>query len=87
MIRSYITVATVLLATACGENFEAGLANAPSIQRQNRPRSSHDVIANGQESCPRRPGDTDPLVNRTPPCEDIGLDAGAPQLNGAGGDD
>jgi hypothetical protein len=87
MIRRYIPVATVLLVAACGENFEAGLANAPSIQRQGRPRNSHDVISNGQESCPRRPGDTDPLFNRTPPCEDIGLDASAPQLHGADRDD
>jgi hypothetical protein len=87
MIRTYITIATVLLAVACGENFEAGLANAPSIQRQGRPRNSHDVISNGQESCPRRPGDTDPLVNRSPPCEDLGLDAGPPQFNTAGRDD
>ena len=40
----------ILLGTACGERFEAGLADAPSIERQTRPRRSHDVISNGQES-------------------------------------
>jgi len=50
--------------------FQAGLANVPSL---NRPWTSedfaHDVIANGDESCPRsgRPED-DRLSRRWPPC-------------------
>jgi hypothetical protein len=66
--------ATALSLAACGERVEAGLANAPSMQRSSRPRSGHDVIANGDESCPRSASGTDPLVNRIPPCNEEGVD-------------
>jgi hypothetical protein len=41
---------------ACGERFEAGLANAPSLERKTEPRSQNDVIAVGEEGCESRDG-------------------------------
>jgi hypothetical protein len=70
MIRNTVTALVLLVAAGCGERVEAGLANAPSLQRQSRPRGAHDVISNGPDSCPRASNDTDPLVNRTPPCDE-----------------
>jgi hypothetical protein len=64
----------------CGDaRLEAGLANAPSAQRQNRPRvTSGDVIANGHDSCPEGAA-VDPLPGRIPPCEEARRDAGMPK--------
>ena len=72
-------IGVVVLAVAmggCGDyRFQGGLASVPSI---NRPWTSedfaHDVIANGDESCPRsgRPED-DRLWRRFPPCGGIKL--------------
>jgi len=44
----------VLLAVAlwgCGERVEAGLANAPSMERTSEPRNQYDTISNGDEGC------------------------------------
>jgi hypothetical protein len=41
---------------ACGERFEAGLANAPSIERKSEPRQTYDVITGGEEGCASRDG-------------------------------
>lgn len=66
---------SVSMALACGSQAQAGLANAPSIDRQ--PSSSgrigdgrpHDAIANGHESCARGgEAQDDPLRGRIPPC-------------------
>jgi hypothetical protein len=46
-------LATVL---ACGERFEAGLANAPSLERKSEPRQQYDVISSGDEGCASRDG-------------------------------
>jgi hypothetical protein len=81
MIRHTITALALLAAAGvagCGERVEAGLANAPSLQRQSRPRNEHDVISNGPDSCPRSQNDTDPLVNRTPPCGEAPSAPGSP---------
>jgi hypothetical protein len=40
----------------CGERVEAGLANAPSIERKTEPRNQYDVITNGDEGCANRNG-------------------------------
>jgi hypothetical protein len=76
-MRSVLWIAGVF-ATGCGDaRVEAGLANAPSAQRQTRPRvTTGDVIANGQESCPEGAA-VDPLPGRIPPCEEARSDAGA----------
>ena len=68
-----------LLAVGCGEQFEAGLANAPSMQRTSVPVRQHDAIANADDSCPRATGGNDPLRNRAPPCSDLHQDAGVPE--------
>jgi hypothetical protein len=68
------------LAAGCGEQFEAGLANAPSMQRTSVPVRHHDVIANADDSCPRATGGNDPLPNRAPPCNELHPgDAGGPE--------
>jgi hypothetical protein len=70
-----------LLLSGCAEQVDVGLANAQSIESQNRPTRHHDVIANGDDSCPRAPGGNDPLPNRAPPCDgadDAGRPASAP---------
>jgi len=41
---------------ACGERIEAGLANAPSLERKSEPRQQYDVIAVGDEGCVSRDG-------------------------------
>jgi hypothetical protein len=74
-----VLASCALVGGACGGNFEAGLANAPSIERQNRPTRQHDVIANADDSCPRKAGAFDPVPGRTPPCVDTLDDAGAPR--------
>ena len=48
-------VALVAL-VACGERIEAGLANAPSLERKSEPRQPYDVIAVGDEGCKNRDG-------------------------------
>jgi hypothetical protein len=40
----------------CGQRVEAGLANAPSMQRKSEPRTQYDVISNGDEGCSSRNG-------------------------------
>ena len=62
-------------AVGCATRVEPGLANAPSIQRANRPRDSYDVVANGHGSCPP-PEARDPLPNRIPACAEERSDAG-----------
>jgi hypothetical protein len=69
-------LALLLLAPACGEHFEAGLANAPSMERSSVPVRNHDAIANADDSCPRAAGGSDPLRNRASPCNDIFVEAG-----------
>jgi hypothetical protein len=70
----------LLLAVGCGEQFEAGLANAPSMQRASVPVRHHDAIANADDSCPRATGGNDPLPNRAPPCNELHPgDAGEPE--------
>jgi hypothetical protein len=69
----------LLVLAACGEQFEAGLANAPSMQRTSVPVRHHDVIANGDDSCPRATGGSDPLPNRAPPCNEAFVDGGGPE--------
>jgi hypothetical protein len=61
-------LAAALLVMSCGTTVEAGFANAPSIQRQTRPRNAYDTIANGPESCPDVDVGHDPLAMRVPPC-------------------
>ena len=81
-IRSlYALASCALLGAACGGGFEAGLANAPSMERQNRPTRQHDVIANADDSCPRKAGAFDPVPGRAPPCADTFGDAGAPAVD------
>jgi hypothetical protein len=69
------------LGAGCAEHVEAGLANAQSIETPTVPVRHHDVIANGDDSCPRATG-VDPLPGRTPPCKETFTDAG---LLGDGG--
>jgi hypothetical protein len=71
--------ALLLLVPACGEHFEAGLANAPSMERSSVPVRNHDAIANADDSCPRATGGSDPLHNRASPCNDIFVEAGVPE--------
>jgi hypothetical protein len=42
-------VAAALL--GCGERVEAGLANAPSLERKSDPRTQYDVVSTGPEGC------------------------------------
>jgi hypothetical protein len=49
-------LAVVLGLGACGERVEAGLANAPSLERKSEPRQDYDVIAVGDEGCRNRDG-------------------------------
>ena len=73
--RAEGAAALVVLVVACGSRVEAGLANAPAIERTSRPQRLHDVIADGHESCPP-PGEPDPLAHRLMSCEERGGDAG-----------
>jgi hypothetical protein len=54
-MRSSIRRAHVVVVAAalwgCGERVEAGLANAPSIERKSEPRSQYDTVSNGDEGC------------------------------------
>ena len=71
---------------ACAERVEAGLANAPSLERSDPPVRHHDVIANADDSCPRSVGAPDPIPGRTTPCGgEVFDDAGRPVLD-AGSD-
>jgi hypothetical protein len=45
-----------VVAFACGERVELGLANAPSMERKSEPRQQYDVIAVGDEGCASRDG-------------------------------
>jgi hypothetical protein len=52
-------VVPLLLAVAlwaCGERVEAGLANAPSIERKSEPRNQYDTVSNGDEGCASQNG-------------------------------
>jgi hypothetical protein len=49
-------LAVVLGLGACGERVEAGLANAPSLERKSVSRQGYDVIAVGDEGCTNRDG-------------------------------
>jgi hypothetical protein len=40
----------------CGERVEAGLANAPSMERKSEPRNQYDTVSNGDEGCASRNG-------------------------------
>jgi hypothetical protein len=82
LVGAALLVASALTVGACAEHFEAGLANAPSLERQNRPTRQHDAIANADDSCPRTPGAFDPVPGRAPPCVDTFDDAGAPPPDG-----
>ncbi len=48
--------ASIAALVACGERFEAGLANAPSMERKSEPRQQYDVITGGEEGCASRDG-------------------------------
>ncbi|HEY5146342.1 MAG TPA: hypothetical protein VII82_06230, partial [Polyangiaceae bacterium] len=50
------TASGLLALVACGERIEAGLANAPSLERKSEPRQQYDVIAVGDEGCRNRDG-------------------------------
>jgi hypothetical protein len=52
---AHVVVLTVALG-GCGERVEAGLANAPSIERKSEPRNQYDIISNGDEGCTNRNG-------------------------------
>ena len=73
-----LLTASALAVGACGEHFEAGLANASSLGRPTRPTRQHDAIANADDSCPRTPGAFDPVPGRAPPCVDTFEDSGTP---------
>ena len=69
---------------ACAERVEAGLANAPSLERSDPPVHEHDVIANADDSCPRSVGAPDPIPGRAAPCQgEVFDDAGNPVLDAA----
>jgi hypothetical protein len=68
-------VSVLVTAPGCGRRIEGGLANAPSIQRHNMPRTTHDVIANGPESCPLLDAG-DPFPQRVADCTEPRGDAG-----------
>jgi hypothetical protein len=53
---------------ACGERIEAGLANAPSLERKSDPRQPYDVIAVGDEGCRNRDGGAS-LASATDGCK------------------
>jgi hypothetical protein len=53
--RAHVVVLAIALG-GCGERVEAGLANAPSIERKTEPRNQYDVISNGDEGCKNRNG-------------------------------
>ena len=52
---AYLGAAIATLA-ACGERFQAGLANAPSLERKSEPRQQYDAITGGDEGCKSRDG-------------------------------
>jgi hypothetical protein len=61
MIVRKCALAVVLAAVglgvvACGERIEAGLANAPSLERKSEPKFQNDVITVGAEGCTGRDG-------------------------------
>jgi hypothetical protein len=49
-------MALTVIFAACGERVEAGLANAPSIERKTEPRNAYDIVSNGDEGCANRSG-------------------------------
>lgn len=57
--------------TACGDyRLQVGLANVTNLNQPWTPEDfDHDVISNGDESCPRSGrAEDDPLMRRFPPC-------------------
>jgi len=79
-----VTAAAVGLVAlvACGERIEAGLANAPSLERKSDPRQQYDVIAVGDEGCRNRDGGAS-IASATDGCKQnapmiLGDAAGAP---------
>jgi hypothetical protein len=75
-----ILVLSVAL-VGCGERVEAGLANAPSIERKTEPRTQYDVLSNGDEGCANR-GTGSSLGSGAAGCSKVAVQ-GAPD----GGDD
>jgi len=53
--RAYVVLFAVAL-WGCGERVEAGLANAPSMERKSEPRNQYDTISNGDEGCASQNG-------------------------------
>jgi hypothetical protein len=69
-MRSVVAALALLLTGCSGWRYQAGLANAPGI---NRPWTDddfrHDAIGNGDESCPASGrAEDDPLFHRWPKC-------------------
>jgi hypothetical protein len=64
---AFAALASVATIAACGERIEAGLANAPSLERKSDPRSQYDVIAVGDEGCGNRDGGAG-IASRTAGC-------------------
>jgi hypothetical protein len=58
MFRRSAFAHVVVFASAlgCGERVEAGLANAPSIERKTEPRNQYDTISTGDEGCANQNG-------------------------------
>jgi hypothetical protein len=70
-MRSLPVIALALALAGCEAfRFQAGLAQAPGINRRWTPEDfAHDVIANGDETCPRSGrAEDDSLFLRWPPC-------------------
>jgi hypothetical protein len=64
--------AGVIGVLACGERIEAGLANAPSIERKSEPRQQYDVITGGEEGCTNRDGGPT-IASAAGGCRSIGV--------------
>jgi hypothetical protein len=60
---------------ACGERIEAGLANAPSIERKSEPRQQYDVVADGEEGCTNRDGGAS-IASAAGACRPMGIGGG-----------
>jgi hypothetical protein len=57
----------LMIFQGCGSSFQAGLSNAPGVNRQNRPRRQQDAIANGPEACPPNAPERSSVTN--PACK------------------
>jgi len=79
VVSAIAPVMALVLVGCSGVRFQAGLANAPGINRSWTSEDfGHDVIANGDETCPASGrAEDDPLFHRWPPC---GGTSGAIQL-------